>query len=428
MRKLPLYARIFLGMVIGLLMGVLALVVSWETFVIDWVKPFGTIFMNLLQVIAIPLILASLISGVSSLRSISRLTRIGGRTLIWFLITTVLAAGIGLAAVNLINPGAHLSKTNQEQLAARYGSDAGLRVKDAGAVTESGPLQVLVDMVPNNIIGAASSNRTMMQVIFFALLFGIALTVTPQDRAQPVRNFFDGLHTVILKMVELIMRVAPFGVMALIAGLVVEIQSWQLFQALGIYALTVLLCFTLMVFMVYPVVIQAFTPLRYASFIRKIIQVQLMALSTSSSAATLPVTMECAQRQLRLKDEISSFVLPLGTTINMDGTAIHQAVTAVFIAQVFGHDLTLADQIIVLFTATLTSIGAAGVPSGGLSLLVVVLGAIGVSPEGLALIIAIDRPLDMCRTVVNVTGDLTVATLVASAEGGFNSKNEIPVN
>jgi Na+/H+-dicarboxylate symporter len=363
--------------------------------------------------------MVSLISGVSNLRDITKLSRIGGKTLILYLITTVIAVTIGLIAVNSIQPGEYLSAEKQTELGERYAGDANMRVTQAAALTQSGPLQIIVNIVPDNIFGAASSNQNMLQVIFFSILFGVALIMVNAEKGMPVKAFFDGANEAILNVVDIIMRYAPFGVAALICTLIVEINSWDLFIALGIYAITVLLSLGAMILVIYPLIMRLFSRVKYVDFFRAIAPAQLMAFSTSSSAATLPVTMECVEKNLKIKEEISSFVLPLGATVNMDGTSIHQAVSAVFIAQVFGQDLTIADQLMIILTATLSSIGAAAVPSAGLVTLVIVLGAIGVSPEGLALIIAIDRPLDMCRTIVNVTGDAVVATIVATTEDGF---------
>jgi proton glutamate symport protein len=430
MKKIPLHVRIFIGMFFGVVLGISSILFDLGPFITDWIKPFGTIFINLLKLIAIPLILVSLISGVSNLSDISKLSRIGGKTLSFYIITTVIAIIIGLVAVNTIKPGNFLSKEKQTELSSKYASDATLKMSDAKKLQESGPLQVLVDVVPDNIFGAASSNRNMLQVIFFAILFGIATIMAAPEKSIHVKNFFDGANDVILKLVDMIMHFAPYGVFALIGSLIVDVagndvtQALELFSALGVYAFTVLLSLGLMVLVIYPLAMRLFTPVKYKTFIKGILPAQIMAFSTSSSAATLPVTMECAEKNLGIKEEISSFVLPLGATINMDGTSIHQAVSAVFIAQAFGHDLTIADQLMIVLTATLSSIGAAAVPSAGLITLVIVLGAIGVSPEGLALIIAVDRPLDMCRTIVNVTGDTVVASIVASTEDGFR-KEEI---
>jgi Na+/H+-dicarboxylate symporter len=431
MKKLPLHIRIFIGMFLGVVLGTVSIFFNLGPFITDWVKPFGTIFINLLKLIAIPLILVSLISGISNLKDISKLSRIGGKTMGLYLITTVIAITIGLITVNTIKPGNFLSKEKQVELSSKYAQDANLKVSDAQKLKETGPLQVIVDIVPDNIFGAAASNRNMLQVIFFAILFGIALIMTPEQKGLPVKSFFDGVNDVILKIVDMVMQYAPIGVLALLASLMVDVagnnprQALELFSALGVYAFTVLLSLALMVVVVYPLAMRLFTKIKFRTFQKGILPAQIMAFSTSSSAATLPVTMECAEKNLGIKDEITSFVLPLGATINMDGTSIHQAVSAVFIAQAFGHDLTMVDQLLIVLTATLSSIGAAAVPSAGLITLVIVLGAIGVSPEGLALIIAIDRPLDMCRTIVNITGDTVVASIVATSEDGFRKEGEV---
>ncbi|MCU0356485.1 MAG: dicarboxylate/amino acid:cation symporter [Cyclobacteriaceae bacterium] len=425
MKKIPLHIRIFIGMLLGILLGIISIVFHLGPFITNWIKPFGTIFINLLKLIAIPLILVSLISGVSNLKDISKLSRIGGKTMALYLITTVIAIAIGLIAVNTIKPGNFLSKEKQVELSSKYAQDANLKVSDAQKLKQSGPLQVIVDIVPDNIFGSMGSNRNMLQVIFFSILFGIALIMVPEAKGIPVKNFFDGVNEVILKIVDIVMHYAPVGVLALLTALMVDFagddpkQALELFSALGVYAFTVLLSLALMILLVYPLAMRLFTHISYKQFLKAIMPAQIMAFSTSSSAATLPVTMECVEKNLGVKEEVSSFVLPLGATINMDGTSIHQAVTAVFIAQAFGHDLTLVDQLTIILTATLSSIGAAAVPSAGLITLVIVLGAIGVSPEGLALIIAIDRPLDMCRTIVNITGDAVVTSMVATTENGF---------
>lgn len=389
-----------------------------SSLIIDWIKPFGTIFVSLLKLIAIPLILVSLIDGISNLTNMAKLSRIGGKTLGLYIITTVLAISLALTLANVVNPGAYVSPEKREELKAEYASQALSKQDAASSVQDSGPLKLLEDIVPSNIFESMTDNGSMLQVIFFAVLFGIAMIMTPADQMRPVKGFFNGINAVILRMVEIIMKYSPIGVFALLAGLIAETAAdASLFVALGVYALTVLFGLAFMVFIFYPTVLSIFTKIKYKDFFKGIFPAQLLAFSTSSSAATLPVTMERVEKKLGVSEEVASFVLPMGATINMDGTSIHQAISAVFIAVAFGHDLTLADQLTIVLTATLSSIGAAAVPSAGLIMLVIVLGAIGVDPAGLALIIALDRPLDMCRTVVNVTGDATVASLVASSEG-----------
>jgi len=329
-------------------------------------------------------------------------------------LTTIVAVTIGLALVNTIRPGKLVDEQTRTQLLGDFAGDAQKRILDANKQKETGPLQALVDMVPSNIIKASGENQ-MLQVIFFVVFFGIGLILIPPEKAAPVKDFFDGLNEVILKMIDLIMLAAPFGVFALLAALIVESPSIALFKALIGYSLTVLAGLGLMIFAVYPLMVKTFTGRGYNFFFKGIAPAQLLAFSTSSSAATLPVTMERVQEHLGVEEEVSSFVLPIGATVNMDGTSLYQAVAAVFIAQAYGMDLGFNEQLTIVVTATLASIGSAAVPGAGMVMLVIVLGAIGVPEAGLALIFAVDRPLDMCRTVVNVTGDATVSMLVAKS-------------
>ncbi len=413
-RKLPLYGKILIGMALGMVWGLGATSWGLAEFTAMWIKPWGTIFINALKLIAIPLIIFSLIDGISNLSDVSKLSRIGGRTIGLYLATTVLAVTIGLVLVNIIQPGTYLTPDKREELSRAYASDISNRISSAHDLSDNSPLQVLVDIVPDNIFGAVSSNTNMLQVIFFAVLFGIAMILAKPDKIRPVKSFFDGANEVILKIVDLIMRFAPVGVFALLASLNIDLQ---LMKALGVYSLNVVLGLAIMVFITYPLILKAFTRMPYLRFVKGILPAQVLAFSTSSSAATLPVTIECAEKRLGISEEISSFVLPLGATINMDGTSIHQGVSAVFIAQAFGLDLTLGQQLTILMTAVLSSIGAAAVPGAGIIMLIIVLEAVGLDPTGLALILAVDRPLDMLRTVVNITGDSTVATVIAGAEG-----------
>jgi Na+/H+-dicarboxylate symporter len=297
-----------------------------------------------------------------------------------------------------------------------YGGDANSRIQEAHKQKETGPLQALEDLVPSNIFNAASDNTNMLQVIFFAIFFGIGMILIPDDKAAPVKKFFDGFNAVILKLIDLIMLVAPYGVFALLAALVVESPSLDLFKALAWYAVCVLIGLVIMIG-VYLLMVWVLTKRSPSFFIRGISPAQLLAFSTSSSAATLPVTMERVEEHLGVEEEVTSFVLPIGATINMDGTSLYQAVAAVFIAQAFGMDLGFTTQLGIIVTATLASIGSAAVPGAGMIMLVIVLAQAGIPEAGLALIFAVDRPLDMCRTVVNITGDAAVAMVVAKSVG-----------
>ena len=404
-------------MSLGVLFGVsFSFIPGGDLFISNYIKPFGTIFINLLKLIAVPLILASLIKGISDLKDISKLSKMGGRTIVTYLITTLTAVTIGLILVNVIKPGKSISVDTRNELVEAYATDTQAKQKAAAKQQELGPLQALVDMVPSNIFLAASNNRNMLQVIFFALFFGIGMILINEKKVAPVKNFFDSLNSIILKLIDLIMLSAPYGVFALLAALVVEAPSLELFKALALYAITLLLGLAAMI-LIYVLIVQLLTKRKISFFVRGIAPAQLLAFSTSSSAATLPVTMECVEENLGVDKEVASFVLPIGATINMDGTSVYQGVAAVFIAQAFGLDLSLSAQLGIVFTATLASIGTAAVPSAGIVMLVIVLAQAGIPEAGLALIFAIDRPLDMCRTIVNVTGDAAVSMIVGKSIG-----------
>ena len=415
MKKLALHWQILLGMVFGVLFAFILIQFTWgKDLIVDWVKPFGTIFINLLKLIAVPLILASLIKGISDLKDISKLSKMGGRTIGLYVMTTILAVSIGLVIVNIIKPGSYISEKTRTELVSSYTADANSKIEAAAKQSEVGPLQSLIDIVPDNIIKASADNGNMLQVILFAVIFGIAMILIPEEKSKPVKDFFDSFNEVILKMIDLIMLFSPFGVFALLAAIVAESPSLDLFKALGMYGLTVLIGLSLMIG-VYLLMVKILTKKSPKFFFNGISPAQLLAFSTSSSAATLPVTMERTVDNLGVDDEVASFVLPIGATINMDGTSLYQAVAAVFIAQSFGMDLSLATQLGIIVTATLASIGSAAVPGAGMVMLVIVLAQAGIPEAGLALIFAIDRPLDMCRTTVNVTGDAAVSMIVAKS-------------
>ncbi len=420
---MALHSKIILGLLIGLVFGIISVFIGLNDFVSDWIMPFGTIFVKMLKLVAVPLILVSLISGISNLRDTSKLSRIGGKTFGIYILTTISAIIIALFLANTLQPGEYFPDEKTAELREKYASDANMKITSAENVKDSGPLQMMIDVVPDNFFYSASNNRNMLQIIFFSILFGVGLVLSSPKKSAPVKKAFDGLNEIIIKIVEIIMEYAPIGVFALLAGLIVDLAGDDpnnlitTLKPLLYYAITVLVGLAFMIFIFYPIIIYSFTGISFFNFLKAIFPAQMLAFSTSSSAATLPITMKRVEKNLNVSEEVTSFVCPLGATINMDGTSIHQAISAVFIAQAFGQDLTLTDQIVIVITATLSSIGAAAVPGAGLIMLVIVLGAIGIDPQGLALIIAIDRPLDMCRTMVNVTGDATVASLVASSEG-----------
>jgi Na+/H+-dicarboxylate symporter len=423
MKKLELHWRILIGMVLGLLFGFAMTQVSWGAdFVKDWIKPLGSIFIKLLKLIAIPLILASLIKGISDLKDISKFKQIGLRTIVIYVLTTVMAISIGLFIVNITKPGEGISEETITRLTETYANNSSVQAKIAEATKQksSGPLQFLEDMVPDNAFAAMSNNKLMLQVIFFAIFMGISMLLVGEKQSKPLKKLFDSINEVVLKMVDLIMLSAPVAVFALLANVVVSSNDPDLLVALLKYVAVVVSGLLIMI-VFYLLVISIYTKKNPFWFLKEISPAQLLAFSTSSSAATLPVTMERVEEHLGVDKEVSSFVLPVGATINMDGTSLYQAVAAVFIAQALSYDLTFADQLTIVLTALLASIGSAAVPGAGMVMLVIVLEAIGFPAEklaiGLALIFAVDRPLDMCRTVVNVTGDATVSMLVAKSVG-----------
>ena len=423
MKNLALHWKILIGMVLGILFGLgMTTINGGAQFIANWINPFGTIFVKLLKLIAVPLIIASLVKGISDLKDISKFKNIGLRTIGIYIVTTVIAISIGLLLVNIVQPGNGISEETITKLTDAYANSWGVQSKIAEASKQksSGPLQFLVDMVPDNAIKAMSENKSMLQVIFFTIFLGISMLLIGEKRAKPLKDFFDSLNEVVLKMVDLIMLFAPYAVFALLANVVVSSNDPDLLVALLKYAMTVVGGLLLMI-TIYMIFVSIFTKKNPLWFLKQLSPAQLLAFSTSSSAATLPVTMERVEEHIGVDKEVSSFVLPVGATINMDGTSLYQAVAAVFIAQALGFELSFVDQLMIVLTALLASIGSAAVPGAGMVMLVIVLEAVNFPADklaiGLALIFAVDRPLDMCRTVVNVTGDATVSALVAMSVG-----------
>lgn len=465
MKNLPLHTKIIIGLLAGIIYAFASSALGWNEFTINWIDPFGTIFIRLLKFIAVPLVLFSIISGISGLSDISRLGRMGAKTLVIYLITTVLAVSVGLILVNIIQPGTHLDDGQRVKNRISYelwAQEEGIEIKDsknylqnpdyaqavkevsgkeqvisnakvekmkmnAASNKEAPPLQFIVDMVPENLVFSISNNGLMLQVIFFAIFFGISIAMLPNDTTKPVVDFINSINEIFLKMVDSVMKVAPYFVFALLAGVIAKMadtpaEVLEIFIGLGSYSITMFAALAFMVFAFYPVVLSLLIKkVSYKDFFKNMSPAQLMAFSTSSSAATLPVTMECVEDNMGVSKNITSFVLPIGATVNMDGTSIMQAVAVIFMAQLHMVDLSLAQQLTIVFTATLASIGAAAVPSAGLVMLIIVLQSVGLNPAWIAIIFPVDRILDMCRTVVNVTGDATVATLVASTEGELNA-------
>jgi proton glutamate symport protein len=431
MKKIPLHNKILIGLVLGLIFGLISIFSGIPSSItINYIKPIGEIFVNALKMIAVPLIVASLIVGVANLGDISKLSRMGTKTIALYITTTLIATTIGLLVVNIIKPGHMITMETREQIFEMYSGEADATTEMAVELKERGPLDPLIKMVPVNFFNAAANNNNMLQVVFFSLIFGVALLKVPKDKSKGVVAFFEGANEVILMIIHFIMALAPYGVFALMAALIVELagddpsKAFEILSALLVYSISVIIGLVAMITIIYPSIFKIFTKVKYKRFFKGIRDAQLLAFSTSSSSATLPVTMECVEKKLGVSEEVTSFVLPLGATINMDGTSLYQSVAAVFIAQAMGIELTIGNQLMIVLTATLASIGSAGVPGAGMVMLVIVLEAIGIPAAGLALIIAPDRILDMCRTIVNISGDATVAMTIASTEGEKVGDNE----
>ncbi|MCF8222191.1 MAG: dicarboxylate/amino acid:cation symporter [Bacteroidales bacterium] len=416
-KKYPLWLKIIFGMVLGIIWGLVAVRTGLTEFTADWVKPWGTIFIKLLKLVAVPLIFVSLVKGITSITDITKLSRIGAKTLGLYIASTVISIVFGLLIVNTVKPGNAFSQEKRQEFQLQFENNVKESEDIAITVKDRSPLDFFVDMVPDNIIKASGDNSNMLQVIFFSLLFAIAIIVLEAKKVKVVKDLFDGLNDIILKIVDIIMRFAPFGVFALLSALITEFSGdAQLFVALGKYAALTIAGLLAMIFGLYPLYVRLFSKVPVKSFYRNLLPVQMVAFSTSSSAATLPVTLKQCTQKLKISRSVANFVLPVGVTINMDGSSFYQAVSAVFIAQVFGLDLTLSQQVTIVLTATLASIGAPGVPGGAVIMLVIVLSSVGIPAEGLALIMGVERPLDMMRTIANVTGDSAVTSIVASSE------------
>ena len=407
---MALHYKILLGMVFGALAGWAFGAEASE------LKPVGTAFIRLIQMIVVPLVLASLIVGTASLGDITKMKRIGGKTLLYYLSSTALAITVGLILANTVLYlfGNGMSAEVQQGLLESFSTQAGDKLVAAQSNTPS-PVETFLNMIPKNPFEALTGGA-MLQIIFFSIFSGVALTLIPSDKSRPVIAFFDGISELMIKIVLLVIEIAPYGVFALIAD-VAGSQGFAVLQGLAVYTAVTATGLILMI-LFYPFLQSFFSRINPIAFLNEIRPAQLIAFSTSSSGATLPVTMEVAEENVGLSKEMSSFVLPLGATVNMDGTALYQGVATMFIASWFGMDLDIGQQLVIVLTATLASIGTAAAPGVGILMLVIILQQLGIPLEGIALILAVDRILDMLRTVVNVTSDLTAATIVASTEPG----------
>jgi proton glutamate symport protein len=415
---MQLYNKILLGLGAGMVVGLAAnlLELAWLQSALNFIEPVGTAFIRLITMIVIPLVVASLLLGTSSLGDLRKLGRIGGKTVAFYLGTTAIAVSIGLLLSNIVLPGSRIDAGTRDQLAAEYAGEAAGRV--ALAAERPGIRDVLLGMIPSNPIRSAADGE-LLPLIVFTIIFGAALTLIAEERRRAVLGFFQGVNDAVMVIIDWVMKLAPYAVFALIA-VVVSRFGIDVLRSLLVYALTVTAGLLLHAFGTYAILVRVLAKLNPLVFYRRIAEAPLVAFSTSSSNATLPVTMETAEEKLGISNEVASFVLPLGATINMDGTAMYQAIAVMFIAQIYAVPMGVAEQLTIVLTATLASIGAAGVPSAGIIILVLVLQSVGLGEQaaaGIALILGVDRILDMIRTAVNVTGDLTAASFVARSEG-----------
>ena len=413
---MQLHTKILLGLVLGILAGLTANFLYFEHPTLVWIvanvaHPVGQVFLRLLFMIVIPLVFASVTLGVASLGDLKRVGRIGGKALGFFLFTTALAALIGLALVTVMAPGESLDPAVRVQLMEQYGGQA---VERAAIQTGFG-IQTFLNIIPRNPIDAMARGD-MLAVIFFALMVGIALTQIAPERARPVIGVLEGVVDVVTIIIGYAMKLAPYGVFALIFA-VTAMFGFEIMKSLAGYVVVVMLALLLHLFGVIGILARLLAGVPHLTFYRKARALMVTAFSTSSSNASLPENIRTAQEEFGVPKEIASFVLPLGATMNMNGTAMFVGITVLFLAQVFGVELSITSQVIVVVMSVITAVGAAGVPSGSIPLLILILEMVGIPGEGIALILGVDRILDMTRTVPNVTGDLLTSLVVTKSEG-----------
>jgi Na+/H+-dicarboxylate symporter len=425
MKKIESYIQILIALGFGVCFAVCSIQLGWPaSFTINYIKPIGTLFLNSLKMIAIPLVFSSLIVGITSIGDTTKFSRIGGKAFLLYAFSMVASSALGIFFAHLMQPGAIISPTTRDSLLQLYASKAEQHAMvHADLSTSATSFRVILDLIPTNFFQAMSNNANLLQIVIVAILLSIALIRLAEEKRKPVIQFFAGINAAIIELVRLIMNLAPIGVFALVSSLLIEVvgnnatgNMVEILFALAKYALTVILALSIMTFVLYPAMMLFFTKQSYLQFLQKIRPAQLLAFTASSTSAALPVTMECLEKKLHVPEEISRFVLPLGTSINMDGTAIYQGVSICFIAQALGVDLSLSTKLMLVANVTLASIGVASVPGGAMVATTIILNAIGIPGASLALILAPERILDMCRTVTNITGDAVVTVIVAHTE------------
>lgn len=416
--KIHSAAKILIGMVAGIIIALLALHFGFEKFIVMWISPFGEIFIRLLKLIAVPLVVVSLIGGIAGVGDISRLASIGVKTVILYTISTVMAISVGVGLVSLIRPGSIISAETSERLTQGYASDQlAINLGSMSDVSQQSPLKPLVDMFADNVFTALSNNSSMLQVIVIAIIFGVAIVSVGRDKSRHFVDLIHSLNNILLKIIDMIMSIAPYCVAAIMASMVVSSAGdISLLAALATYTVTVVVALLILMYLFYPIIAATFTNISWWRFVKALLPVQLVGFTSSSSAATLATTMQCANDTLKLPPHITSFTLPIGVTINMDGTSCYQAIAVIFIAQVMNIDLSAMQILTIIATTTLSSIGTPGIPGGSIVVSMMVLSSVGIPPEGIALVMGVDRPLDMLRTSVNVTGDVAVSAIIAKSE------------
>jgi DAACS family dicarboxylate/amino acid:cation (Na+ or H+) symporter len=426
-KGMKLHTKILIGLLVGAVLGVAAnLSLGGEAPTVVWLNkyvagPVGQIFLRMLFMIVVPLVFASIALGVAGLGDLRRVGRVGGKAIAYFLATTAIAATLGLIGVNIVRPGARLDAGVRERLLDTYAKDATSKVE--AAATSNFGIETIVNLVPRNPV-KAMVDLDLLALIFFAFVFGAALTMIATDRATPVVRFLEGVNDVVIKIVEFAMRLAPYGVTALIFG-VTSRFGFDLLGPLASYVVLVLVALVLHGVGVNSIILRTLMGLSPRLFFNRIRSSIITAFSTSSSSATLPTNLAVIEKNLGVPPSIAGFVLPIGSTMCMNGTAMFEGITVLFLAQVFGIDLNLGQQVVVMVMAVLTAVGAAGVPGGSIPLLVGILAMFGIPPEGIAIVLGVDRILDMTRTTVNVIGDLCATTWVAKSEGVW-SPDKVP--
>lgn len=413
----PLHTQILAGLLLGAGGGVAANLLWRDAPRLLWAvenvaQPVGQVFLRMLFMVVVPLVFASVALGVAQLGDLRRVGRIGGKTLLFFLATTALAVSLGLVLVNVVRPGEALDEGVRNALMTAYTGEAATKIETAA--TNGFGVQTFVNIVPRNPLDAASRGD-MLGLIFFTLVFGIALTRIQEEKAAPVLRLLEGISEAVMVIIGFAMRLAPLGVAALIFSVTARF-GFEVLQSLGLYVVVVLAGLALHQFLVLGTLAKLLAGINPLDFFRRCRALMITAFSTSSSNATLPTTIRTAERQFGVPPQVAGFVLPLGATMNMNGTALFEGITVLFLAQVFGIALTLPMQVIVIAMSVITAVGAAGVPGGSIPLLVMVLGMVGVPGEAIALVLGVDRILDMARTVPNVTGDLLTSLVVARSE------------